>query len=69
MTELNGVPKNFVLKCKKCSRSQLSTGLSSDLKHLKETTTCSNCGGRTFRCPECGGTMKLKRIKYFHDMP
>ena len=60
----NGTPKNFVLRCVKCRWARMSTGLSIDLKDLKETTGCINCGKpRQFRCPKCGQTAKLTRIR------
>ena len=57
--------KLFILRCKKCLKAERSTGLSSDLKHLKEIISCPTCGKkhRTFRCNECGGTMILIRVK------
>ena len=58
------VPQNFILRCSKCRWARLSTGLSEDLKDLKEMTTCASCGGaRKFRCPQCGNTMRLVRVK------
>lgn len=58
------VPKNFLLKCQKCCHARMSTGISTDLKDLKEILMCPTCGGpRKFRCPKCGGTMKLRRIR------
>ena len=58
-------PKNFVLKCGNCSRSELTTGISTDLAHLHEYKSgCPTCGGpRKFRCMHCGGTMKMLRIR------
>ncbi len=41
----------------------MSTGLSEDLKDLFEYKACASCGGvRKFRCPQCGGKMKLRRV-------
>lgn len=55
--------KNFILRCPKCRWARMSTGLSEDLKDLKEYSSCVNCGGRKFRCPECGQIAKLARVK------
>ena len=56
--------KNFILRCPKCRFARMSTGLSEDLKDLREIVTCSNCGGpRKFRCEKCSGIMKMMRIK------
>jgi hypothetical protein len=56
--------KNFIIRCLKCRWARMSTGLSEDLKDLKETTGCSSCGKpRTFRCPQCGLTAKQTRVK------
>ena len=59
------IPKKFVLKCLRCSRSQLTTGISSDLSHLTEYVNgCQNCGRpRRFKCPHCGNIMNMLRIK------
>ena len=58
------VPQNFILRCPKCRWAKMTTGLSEDLKSLREISTCSNCGKpRTFRCPQCSNLMKLTRIK------
>jgi hypothetical protein len=54
--------KKFIIKCK-CGWTEISTGLSVDLKHLNEVAGCSNCGkARTFRCLKCGGRAKMLRI-------
>lgn len=56
--------KMFLLNCKKCKWFRRSTGISSDLADLKEIVKCTNCGGpRSFRCPECGATVKMFRTK------
>jgi primosomal protein N' len=55
--------KRFLIVCKKCKWSERSTGLSSDLSHLREIKKCQNCGGRAFKCPKCSGTAKMLRIK------
>lgn len=56
--------KNFIIRCPKCRWARMSTGLSEDLKDLREIKTCSNCGGaRKFRCPQCGQIAKQTRIK------
>lgn len=61
---LESVPKKFILRCVKCRWARTSTGISSDLQDLKETTSCTNCGKpRQFRCPRCGQTAKLTRIR------
>ena len=63
-TKMSDVPKNFILRCQKCRWARLSTGLSEDLKDLHEYVSCANCGKiRTFRCPKCGQTVKLIRIR------
>jgi hypothetical protein len=60
----NLLPRKFILRCMKCRWGRTSTGLSSDLSDLKETTSCTNCGKtRQFRCPRCGQTAKLTRIR------
>ncbi|MEI8270256.1 MAG: hypothetical protein WCG45_02715 [bacterium] len=54
---------NFIIRCK-CGFSRMSTGLSEDLKDLKEKSGCSSCGKkRTFICPTCGQTATLFRIR------
>ncbi len=61
---VNMLPKKFILRCVKCRWARTSTGISSDLADLKETTSCTNCGKpRQFRCPRCGQTAKLTRIR------
>lgn len=61
---VDSTPKNFVLRCVKCRWARMSTGLTEDLKDLRETTGCNNCGKvRQFRCPKCGQTAKLNRIR------
>lgn len=57
------VPKNFIIRCQKCLHARMSTGLSADLTDLHEYKGCASCGGgRNFRCPMCGGKMKMKRV-------
>lgn len=58
-------PKNFIIKCSKCLWKEITTGLASDLSHLFENkTSCSNCGKpRTFKCPKCGTSSKMLRLK------
>lgn len=61
---VDNTPKNFVLRCVKCRWARMSTGLTEDLNDLRETTGCSNCGKpRQFRCPKCGQTAKLMRVR------
>ena len=55
--------KRFLIKCKSCNWAEKSTGLSTDLEHLKEIKKCKNCGGRQFKCPQCGATLKMYRTK------
>ena len=58
------VPQNFILRCPKCRWAKMTTGLSEDLKSLREISTCASCGGgRKFRCPECGSIAKMTRVK------
>ena len=58
--------KKFIIRCLKCRWARMSTGLSDDLKDLKEIETCQNCGKpRQFRCPQCGLIAKLTRIKNY----
>lgn len=57
-------PKNFMITCPQCRWSILTTGLSEDLKDLKEVESCSNCGKpRVFRCPKCGQKSKMLRLR------
>lgn len=56
--------KNFILRCPKCRWARMSTGLTEDLKDLKEINNCLNCGKpRQYRCPKCGQTAKLIRVR------
>jgi hypothetical protein len=56
--------QNFIIKCSKCRWYVVTTGLSEDLKHLKEVEGCSNCGKpRVFKCPECGQNSKMMRLR------
>jgi hypothetical protein len=42
----------------------MSSGISSDLTDLHEIKTCDKCGKpREFKCPNCGLTAKMLRIK------
>lgn len=42
----------------------MSTGLTDDLKDLKEYESCATCGkARVFRCVQCGGTAKMTRVQ------
>jgi len=42
----------------------MSTGLSDDVKDLKEVRPCVNCGRpREFRCPKCGNNAKMIRVR------
>jgi hypothetical protein len=54
--------KRFLIKCR-CGWSELNTGLTEDLTHLKEIKKCKNCGGRSFQCPKCKNKARLIRIK------
>lgn len=56
--------KRFKITCRHCGWSELHTGISSELVHLREIKKCPNCGGpRVFRCPKCGTHAKMLRIK------
>ena len=57
--------KPFIIRCPKCRWAETTTGVSIDLKHLNEiTSNCTNCGkDRQFKCPKCGATAKMIRIK------
>lgn len=59
------VPKNFKIKCIRCSWSMLTSGVSADLVGVYEIKkNCENCGGaRKFRCKKCGGLAEMKRIR------
>ena len=59
------ISKNFMLKCKSCSWSEMSTGIKEDLSNYLEIKSgCSTCGKyRKFKCPKCGGISLLKRVK------
>jgi hypothetical protein len=60
---MSDTPKNYMLRCIKCSHSEMTTGLSKDLFHLAEIKKCSNCGGpRKFRCPKCGMTITMQKV-------
>jgi transcription elongation factor Elf1 len=55
--------KLFQLRCQRCRYSEMSSGLSPDLKHLFEIKKCATCGGpRKFRCPRCGSIAVMKRV-------
>lgn len=56
--------KRYIIRCGKCRWARMSNGLSSDVTELKEIKKCHNCGGpRQFRCPRCGQTAKMTRVK------
>jgi predicted RNA-binding Zn-ribbon protein involved in translation (DUF1610 family) len=58
------IPKNFIIRCHKCRWARMSSGISSDLIDLHEIKTCDKCGKpREFKCPNCGLTAKMLRIK------
>jgi|GEM_PF-2321999 len=61
----DSAPQNFFLRCPKCSWAKLSSGLTSDLVDLVNVkTTCKGCGKfRKYKCPKCGTSCPLKRIK------
>jgi len=62
--------KLFQLRCLRCRYSEMSTGLSTDLKHLFEIKKCATCGGpRKFRCPRCGSIATMKRVTGNSDEP
>jgi hypothetical protein len=42
----------------------MSTGLSEDISDLHEINSCEKCGKpRSFKCPKCGLTAKMMRVK------
>ncbi len=53
----------FLLKCKSCNWHRKSNGLTSDLKDLAQVANCAKCSGRKFKCPKCGETVKMIRVK------
>lgn len=57
--------KPFIIRCPKCRWAETSTGISAELTHLYEIKpSCTNCGKpREFRCPKCGRTAKMLRVK------
>lgn len=55
--------KNNLLKCSNCKWLRIYTGKPTEIADLIETTTCGHCRGRTFRCPKCGHTAKMIKIK------
>lgn len=57
--------QNFIIVCSNCRWKKVTTGISDDLKDLKEIpNNCSNCGKpRRFRCPRCGNAAKMIRVK------
>lgn len=63
--EQSSAPKNFVLRCSRCRWARTSSGLEADLKDLIEMkNSCKNCGKfRQYKCPKCGMTCPLKRIR------
>ena len=56
--------KRFMIRCPKCRWAETSTGISAELKHLREVpNNCPNCGkNRVFACPKCGNSAAMKRI-------
>ena len=62
---MDSTPKNFMIRCPKCRWAETSTGISKELLHLKEIPSdCTNCGKpRTFKCPTCGSSAKMIRIR------
>jgi len=61
----SGVPKNFVIKCVRCSWSRVTSGIVTDITDLNEINSgCTTCGKwRRFKCPKCGNACPMKRIK------
>lgn len=61
----SGVPKNFMIVCPRCRWARRSSGVASDLADLYEVNAgCKTCGKwRKFKCPKCGMSSPMKRIK------
>jgi hypothetical protein len=61
----SGAPKNFVIRCPKCSWSRISSGLKVDLTDINEIKpNCATCGKhRKFQCMKCGAPAHMKRIR------
>lgn len=55
----------FIIRCPKCRWAEMTSGISTDLVHLHEVqNSCSSCGKpRAFKCPTCGATAQMKRVK------
>ena len=62
---MNSTSKSFIIRCPKCRWAETSTGISTDLAHLKEIANdCTSCGkARQFKCPKCGALAKMIRFK------
>ena len=62
---MTDVPKNFILRCKKCRWARTSSGTKDDLKDMHEVNnSCISCGkARKFKCPKCGDMVTLTRLR------
>ena len=63
--EDSGVPKNFVIRCPRCRWARITSGVAQDITDLHEIDpNCVNCGKwRRFKCPKCGRSSPMTRIK------
>lgn len=61
----SGAPKTFFIRCPRCRWARISSGVKADVSDLFEIDAgCKTCGKwRKFKCPKCGTSSPMKRIK------
>jgi hypothetical protein len=52
----------FLIKCSNCKWTYPTDGSKESLKELIETTGCTKCTKRKFRCIKCGYTASMHKV-------
>lgn len=52
----------FLIKCSNCKWTFPTDGSKESLKSLIETTGCTKCTKRKFRCIKCGYTASMHKV-------